>query len=335
MVLGRAPMRWLAWAALGAAAALRLYAAFSPQVGWELQDAYPRAAVIAMVDGSWASPFRSHGTVLFLLLRMLFTGWYGIGHVVGLYETRLDLLAAFARDVTPFVVAGRLVVVATSLATVWMVWRLGERLHDARTGLAAALLLAVAFGHVRESYHVWPDIPAGAAAIAATWASLVAWRGERTAAVAWAGCLAGLAISTKISTAPIILTVAIGAWGMAREGRLRRLITAGGWAIVAIVLASAQRVLNPVDTYRALAFQSGATFLGNVLRLDGATYVHVGFGWPMAILAVVGLAAGLAGRSRREWLLPAAFLVASAVLIGRSGFRYVRYLALILPFVAL
>src|SRR5262249_42187919 len=151
-----------------------------------------------------------HGAGLFDVLRALFACWYAVGRALGVYADRLDFLAAFLRDPQPFVLVGRAVVVACAVASVWLVGTVGTRCFGRAAGIAGALLLAGTFAHVRESHHVWPDVPAGAAALVATAAALAA--SERTGwrPAALAGAAGGLALAAKHSAFAAALPVALG-----------------------------------------------------------------------------------------------------------------------------
>src|SRR6267378_4330115 len=95
---GRAVMLLLA---VVAATVLRLVP-LRPYPGYELQELYPRNAVVAIAKHNWEPMWLPHGGGILTVLRASFTLWYAAGRVGGLYADRVDLLAAFVRDPFPF-----------------------------------------------------------------------------------------------------------------------------------------------------------------------------------------------------------------------------------------
>ena len=89
---------------------------------------------------------------------------YGVFFVVGkllqLWKTAEDFGVFFIANPWPFYLIGRLTVLVFSLASIAVTYRLGERHLRPGTGLLAALLLAVSYGHVFTSVDVKGDVPA-------------------------------------------------------------------------------------------------------------------------------------------------------------------------------
>ena len=89
--------------------------------------------------------------------------WEGLTAVVAVATRAVDSFGAFQReffiDPTRVFVAGRLLTALLGTATVVAVGVLGSRLPSPMTGLAAALLLAVAPLHVLNSHYVKHDVP--------------------------------------------------------------------------------------------------------------------------------------------------------------------------------
>src|SRR5262245_7854461 len=68
---------------------------------------------------------------------------------------------------TPFLIVARVIAVVSGVATIWLVYRLVERLIDRRTAITAAFFVAVAFLHVRDSHFGLTGVPMTALAVAA------------------------------------------------------------------------------------------------------------------------------------------------------------------------
>jgi hypothetical protein len=131
--------------------------------------------------------------------------WVGI-YVGFVWLTRrvasLDALRRlYLTDPTGLYTAGRTLGVAAGTATVFLVYRLASRLADARTALAAAVFLAVAPLHVRDSHYVKHDVPATLAIVVAYLAMTRVWpcpraEGPRQRVSVMAGAACGVAFST-------------------------------------------------------------------------------------------------------------------------------------------
>jgi hypothetical protein len=79
------------------AALLRALPLFAPALGVELELAYPRSAVRAVVERGWRGFSPVHGALLSDVLRAATTIAFGVGRLTGRYGERVDLLADFVR----------------------------------------------------------------------------------------------------------------------------------------------------------------------------------------------------------------------------------------------
>src|SRR6266404_2972677 len=305
--------------ALVPGAALRIYPIHRPHLGLELQEMFPKNAIIALVHGDW-QPFGLHqGSALLDLLRTLISVWYAAGRLLGVYHDRLDVLAAFVRSPLPFVILGRVVVCSASIAGLWLVGIAGASLFGELSGTAAILSLGAIFIHVRESHHVWLDVPAATAAFAAAFAAL-----------------AGVAIAAKHSTFPIALPIVIAA---VLAGDLKPVQVVRRLAFVGVLASLTYAVLSPAvlthapETIELLRAQSRIMF-----HLSGGISLRVlvgaGIGWATLLLALVGLIAS-AHQAPRQTAILASFPIAYTVPLTLASLLYARYLAVVAPFVAL
>ena len=149
-------MDWCAVAILGLALAVRLYRLDVPFI-----DAHSwRQVTNADVARLW-----TEGPIDFFYPAV---SWGGPDGRVGLEFPLLHLLIALAwRAVGVSDVAGRLVPISFSVATVWALYLLGTRLFDRATGRAAAFLLAVSPSVVYFGRTPLSDIPMLAFSVAA------------------------------------------------------------------------------------------------------------------------------------------------------------------------
>src|SRR5438876_214149 len=313
--------------ALVPGAALRIYPIHRPHLGLELQEMFPKNAILALVHGDWR-PFGLHqGSALLDLLRALISVWYAAGRLVGAYHDRLDVLAAFVRSPLPFVILGRVVVCSASIASLWLLGIAGACLFGELSGTAAILSLGAIFIHVRESHHVWLDVPAATAAFAAAFAAVRAVEDRSSRSLALAAALAGLAIAMKHSTFPIALPIVIAA---VLAGDMEPVRVARRLAFVGVLASLTYAVLSPAvliharETIELLRAQSRIMFQvsgGMSLRV----LVGAGIGWATLLLALVGLIAS-ARQAPRQTAILASLPVAYTVPLILASLLYARYL---------
>lgn len=179
-------------------------------------------------------------------------GWVGVylGMVwlTGGVSSIAALQQLYFTDVTGIFTAGRLLTAVCGALTVPAVYRFGSRLFDARTGIAAALFLAVAPTAIRDSHYVKHDIPVTLVMVIAMIAISRVWPADRTGdtpirAVMLAGAACGVAFSTHYYS--IFLALPLG-WAILQRWR------ASGWrmvgrqlAVAAIVSAAVFFALSP------------------------------------------------------------------------------------------
>ena len=244
--------------------------------------------------------------------------------------------------------AGRVLSALADTATVFMVWLLGSRLYGRREGLLASALAALAVLHIQLSHFFTVDTFLALFCVAAVYFMLRVAAGGRYRDSALAGVFVGAALATKVSLAPIYgalliahLMYAFSLSGVREDGRsfsLRWPIAARGVLVgVAVSLA----VLFIAQPYMFLdwgRFYTDVVEQSEMVRrirdypytrqyLDTTPYWYQarqlaawGLGWPLGVLAWVGLLY-VSIRGMRPafallylaagWALPAAVLLVS------------------------
>jgi hypothetical protein len=115
----------------------------------------------------------------------------------------------------------RVNVVVFGVASLWLLYRLGSRLHDYRTGLIAALLLCLSPLHVINSHFATTDVPLTFFILLTLWATLRLAETRSMADYVLAGICFGLTVSIKIPGAVIFLAILIAhLHGVARSHSL-------------------------------------------------------------------------------------------------------------------
>ncbi len=91
-------------------------------------------------------------------------GWvaasFAVDWLLGIFGSITQFQQSLFVDPTAIYVAGRVLSVVCGALAILATWRLGSRIADGRTGLAAAAFLAVAPFAVRDAHYVKHDVPA-------------------------------------------------------------------------------------------------------------------------------------------------------------------------------
>jgi hypothetical protein len=279
--------------------------------------------------------------------------WVGAYLALMLLTGRVSTVAALPRlyftDPTGLYTAGRMLGVVSGTAGVFLVHRLAARLTDGRTALAAALFLAVAPLHVRDSHYVKHDVFATLTVLVAYLGVVRIWPCARPSGptlrdVLLAGAACGMAFSTHYYCVflgmPLTWAV-VQAWR--REGLIqiaRHVAWAGGSMTLAFLLCSPFLALEPLRAWgdivanraivvdRAMAVGAFAPALRylEILATDSV-------GLPVVVLGAVGavwMSIAQPGRAALLLAFPLPFFAFIANTVPAS-----RYLNPVLPFIAI
>jgi hypothetical protein len=229
----------------------------------------------------------------------------------------------------PFVLIGRLIVVAFGIATVYASYLLARRAFGSITGaLLAAWVSATLLPMVAGSYIIKADVPASLFVALSVWAYLRTRDDPGLMPVVFAGAFAGLAMGTKYYGA--ILLPVFGLAELARPFTAAatpwpRVFARGALLAVAFVAAffaaSPYNFLDPVfsarmlDTLSGFLSSSGETAIdpdhrlmyergfaalpGAVTHAFGQLVEWDALTWPLTVLVGIGIAGMLARRDKR------------------------------------
>src|SRR5262245_38847761 len=287
-------------------------------------------------------------TLYFYVLFAWEGAFFVVGRLAGLYNSVSAFEREFFSDPSHIITAGRALTATFGTATIIAVYQFGARLYDRRTGLVAALLLAVAPFAVRDAHYIKLDVPmtlfivlsqAAVARLVVDGAAAARRRG-------WlmAGAMAGLALSTQYYAFPVILPIVAAAILNARNlgGRTAfvMLVWAGVASIAAFIAGSPFFIFEPaivmrdmaavhqIDIGRAVDNAGPFTSLGAYLRM----LRNDAMGWGTVLAAAVGFLGALVTDRRRGLMLicfPIAFLAFLANTVPMT-----RYLNPLLPSLA-
>ena len=237
---------------------------------------------------------------------------------------------------------GRCLSVGMGVGTVFVVYRIGERLWGRRAGLFASLALAVMPLHAQHAHFLAVDVPATFwAMLSLLWAVRLATDDPKPSRAAlWAGVFAGLAAATKYNLALAVLPLVAACFVARQWNGLALGLPASALAFLAAcpgallenavflrdVRIEAVHVQNVDDpTFR----DTGSGFVYHITR-----NLDAGLGLPLLLLALVSIGYALYRRGRGDGLL-AAFALPYYILISLAAVRYARYTIPLLPVLAL
>ena len=279
--------------------------------------------------------------------------WVGVYLALVWVTGRVDSIAALRRlyflDATGIYTAGRALGVAAGTATVALLYRLTSKLTDRRTALAAAVFLAVAPLHVRDSHYVKHDVPATLAIVVGYLAIVRIWPIARPGGpdrrdTLLAGAACGMAFSTHyycvFLAIPLALAIVQGWRSRGTAACFRHLALGAGASAAVFFLLSPFLLVEPMTAIRDIvanrqividrAVTSGAFAparrYAEMLWSDAA-------GQTVALLGIAGVIGMLTTAPWRAALL-LAFPVPFLLFISNTA-PASRYLIPVLPFLAI
>ena len=275
--------------------------------------------------------------------------WEGVTALAAVATRAVSSFGAFQRefffDPTRVYVAGRLLTALLGTATVAATWAWVRRLAGPVAALTAALIVAIAPLHVRDSHYVKHDVPVTLLIVLAYLAYERLWNPPQDKEpnalrpLVAAGVVTGAAFSTHYYTVFLALPLAWAAahGARSRAGAARRILLAGAisavvfFALSPFVLAEPATAVRDIHANRQIVVDRAVGSLG--YAATSAEYARMllldTVGWPFVLFAGVGIVRA----DRKVTLRLLAFVVPFALFIA-STFPASRYLVPLVPFVA-
>ena len=305
---------------------------------------------VQFLSGALRPPNFMYPTGLLYAVAILYVLWFAINRPFGTYAS----LAAFAesrrQSLAPFFYLSRGLSAAMGTLTVWWVFAIARRLFDETIAIVAALFIALAYLHVRDSHFGTLDVSMTALVVLSV---LMILRWQETPGpwrAAAAGLVAGLATSTKYNAlgvlVPWVVALAMRAAGDRQEpgAARRRMAQASAIFLTAFVAGFAGASPYVVVAWRQFVADlnaQGATLAhGHGLVLSRGWWYHATFtlpaalGWPLYLTGAAGAAALLLTRWRQSAVV-LAFPLAYFIVAG-SGYRvFARDMLPVVPFLCI
>jgi hypothetical protein len=271
--------------------------------------------------------------------------FFKAGVLLGWFRGERHFVQTLIADASPVFLTARLLSATAGVVSVFVLFRVARRLFGERTALVAALFLALAFLHVRDSHFGVPDTTATLFVLVAFLFIVRFWETSKRRDLVISAVAAGLAASTKYNAA-IISLAALWVAFRTRDDRASLAAGLSRWALFVAIAIAAFGLTSP---YCFVAYEEWiAALQGITAHLAAGHGVVLGRGWVVHLtsslrfgLGLPLLVAGLTGLFLLVWKHPAkgmivvAFPVAYWSVIGSGYTVFARYILPVVPFLCL
>jgi hypothetical protein len=178
---------------------------------------------------------------------VLFSAYFLAGKLIGFFPDMHSFGIAFLRDPSAFYLIARIAAVAFSIGTIFLLYKIAERLYNRNIALTAALFLSVSFIHSLHSQFIRPDIPSLLVTLMVFMACFAILETGRTRYYILAGILAGLAVGIKFTSGIVVFVIIAAHLFRIFENRdLRQRAPAAGHISNLIILFGIMLVLSGI-----------------------------------------------------------------------------------------
>ncbi len=209
---------------------------------------------------AWGLPYDLHPDESIIFARVAQMGWgsLNLGFFIYpgffIYQVFLVSRVVFGMggEYADLIYAARLLSATYGWLTIGFVYLLGTRLGGRRLGTIAAGLVALMGALTLHAHYAVTDTPTTALATAVLWLLVRAWQRRSYGGLVVAAAVAGLAVSTKYSVAPVCFVPWLGFMALAVRQRAPLARRISGTALLAGVAILAFLVTSP---YTLLDYQ--------------------------------------------------------------------------------
>jgi len=283
------------------------------------------------------------GTTMYLLA-LVYGGIYGVGRVIGTFQSAEDFRNLYYSNPTVFYLAGRIISAIFGVAMIWLVYKLGRRLFGPAAGLIAAGVLTLSPIHLLLSQQVRMDMQMTFLIVLAFWFCLNILERQDWTGYLLAGFFTGLAAVTKYPAIVFSLSIAISHFIVTPSLRLseHRKLVASALACVVGAFAGSPFVFFDFHTVVKDVIQearpehlsaTGEGLLRNFIWYAKGPLPNA-LGLIGLLLAIVGLTLCLSSKQKSRWVLTS-FPLLFLIFISSLSLRWERWILPVVPFFAL
>ncbi len=285
----------------------------------------------------------AYGSFAFYLLRLIAALLVGLGHLAPPFGFLVAL-----NDLSNLRLIGRPISALFDTATVYIIYQIGKRLFGQRVAFLAAVFVTFSVIDIQLSHFYATDTIMTCLALAAILASLHYLHNGSTRSAVWAGVFSGLALATKVSSAPVLAPV-----GLAYILRLftRETSSRGAclrvpssdelshtWSVLVRAMLAGAVAFIIAEPYAIIDFNTfvaGVTDQGNMVRgIVDLPYTRQFIGRPaylyfLQILVLFGVGLPLGLSMIGGWL----YMIVRAIRLPRAG--ELLLLSYVIPYFAI
>ncbi len=287
--------------------------------------------------------FGHPATTLIYMLAGLDVIIYVFGLLFGVFNSPEDFRIFYHNDPSILYIGGRILIVFFSVASIYLIFRITEKVISKKAGYLAALLLAIAPLHVSFSKYVRSDILMTFFILLAFYICLKVLREDSIWPYIWAGFFTGLGIVTKYPAAiffPIIVLAHFLRNGLTLN-KFNFLIFSGLACLVGMFIGSPYLFLDIKTAITNVLHESRSEHLGaDTLGYFGRLWFYVRtlagqvLTWPGLIIAFIGGIFGVI-KKNKPLILAFTFIVLFLLSISALSLNWDRWVIPVIPFVCL
>lgn len=287
--------------------------------------------------------FGHPATTLIYMLAGLDVLIYIFGLLFGVFKSPQDFRVFYHNDPSILYIGGRILIVLFSVASIYLIYRITEKIISKKAGYLAAVLLAIAPLHVSFSKYVRSDIMMTFFILLAFYFCLKILREEGIWPYIWAGFFTGLGIVTKYPAAlffSIIVFAHFLRYGLTLN-KFRFLIFSGLACLVGMFIGSPFLFLDYKTAIFNVLYEGRSEHLGaDTLDYLGRLWFYIKtladqvLTWPGLIIAFIGGIVGLI-KKNKPLILAFTFFVLFLLSISALSLNWDRWVIPVTPFVCL
>ncbi len=291
-------------------------------------------------------------TLYYYILFFAYWIYLMFGLIFNIFGSTNDLINQYLTNPTNFYLIGRATNVIFGTMTVWVTYRIGERLYSRKIGILGAFFLALTPMHVIHSQTVKTDIPMVFLLFLSFYFCVLIIKSGRLSHYIYAGIIGGLAMSTKYTAAVIIIPLFIAHIlnglnqgsdpnGIEKGLRLRdvinkKIVIGQLLILIGFIIGTPYAILDAATFLSHIGGMYGQTKVGLIethaspwIKIWNG-YIRSGMTLPLTILSICGVIYGLF-RHKKEDILLITFALAYYIPMAQSNLQRPYYWLPLIP----